>query len=541
MYHVMIIDDNHLSVEGIYHNIDWKSMDASVTQKVYDGKTAVEILEQEPIDLIISDIEMSQLNGLEMAEKALRINANIKIILISAFDKFEYAKQAIRLGAFDYVEKPLDYRYLSSIICKALDALRQERRNLAILNRSKPAMIENFFSELIHSSSDEARYSLNNYPDYLNLKLDYRYFQAAVIRIENADEVKSKFGIEEYHLRLMGLTDQIKEHFMPSFSLVYVLTNFNKLIVILGHDHSNGKYFQSSSADLFSRLSESLRGRLFEISIGIGTVIKYLWNMPLSYKNASKALEYSFFFPQKNIFDIRDTMRKEVPSELFTNRHEEQLIQLICKKQPSAIHDWIQELSAELLEHYGSKQLIFIQIYSLLGRLLKFMYEMDIDVKETEHDIIDVYHKMEHAASSAEIFLWLEQICCNICTKLEASVHDHHAHICGATIDYINAHYHDASLCLKDIADHVNVSPAHLSALFKKSQKQNISDLITNVRIEAACQLLGNSNVSLKEISARVGYTNQYYFSSCFKKKMGMTPSVYRGTQSQRKNSAADQ
>lgn len=532
MYRVMIIDDNHLAVDGIQHNINWKSMDACVTQKVYDGQTAVEILEEEIVDLIISDIEMSQLNGLEMAERALRINPNIKIILISAFDKFEYAKQAIRLGAFDYVEKPLDYTYLSAIIKKALNTLQQERRNLAVLNRSKPAMIENFFSELIQSSSDEAKYSLNNYPDYLNLKLDYHYFQAAIVRIENADEVKSKFGIEEYHLRLMSLTDQIKETFKGSFSLVYILTNFNKLIVFLGHDSINDKYFQSISSELFSRLSDSLRGRIFEINIGIGTVIKYLWNMPLSYENASKALEYSFFFPQKNIFDIRDTNRKEVPSELFTNHNEEQLIQLICKKQLNDIHDWLQELSKKLLENYGNKQFLFIQVYSLLGRLLKFMYEMGVNTEETEHEIIDVYHRMEYAASSAEIFQWIEQICLNICKRLEVSVQNHHTHICNATINYINTHYHNDSLCLKDIADYVNVSPAHLSALFKKSQKQNISDVITTVRIDAACQLLINSSSSLKEISARVGYTNQYYFSSCFKKKMGVTPSVYRETHS---------
>lgn len=528
MYQVMIIDDNYLSVEGIRHNINWTSMDACVSQKVYDGQTALEILEKEQVDLIISDIEMAQLNGLEMAEKALRINPSIKIILISAFDKFEYARQAIRLGAFDYVEKPLDYTYLSSIIEKALHTLQQERHNLDILNRSKPAMIENFFSELIHSSSDEARYSLNNYPDYLNLKLDYHYFQAAIIRIENADEVKSKFGIEEYHLRLMSLTDQIKESFCNAFSLVYILTNFNKLIVFLGHDYVNAKIFQSSSSELFSRLSDSLRGRVFEISIGIGTVIKYLWNMPVSYENASKALEYSFFFPQKNIFDIRDTKRKEIPSELFTSQNEEQLIQLICKKQTADIHDWIQKLSANLLENYGSKQLIFIQIYSLLGRLLKFMYEMDINTEETEHEIIDTYHRMEYAVSSSEIFQLLEEVCYNICQKLETSVQNHHAHICSATIEYIRTHYQDASLCLKDIADHVNVSPAHLSALFKKNQKQNISDVIANARIDAACQLLSNSSASLKEISARIGYTNQYYFSSCFKKKIGMTLSIYR-------------
>ena len=99
-------------------------------------------------------------------------------------------------------------------------------------------------------------------------------------------------------------------------------------------------------------------------------------------------------------------------------------------------------------------------------------------------------------------------------------------------MEYILAHYQKVSLCLNDIAEHVNVSPAYLSALFKKTKKENISDIITNIRIDAACQQLCTSTTSLKEISSRVGYANQYYFSSCFKKKMGMSPSAYRETYS---------
>lgn len=86
-------------------------MQKSLT-KAYDGQQALRYLQNNMVDLIISDIEMPQLDGLSLAQNALKINSSIKIILISAFDKFEYAKQAIRLGAFDYIEKPLDYSYL---------------------------------------------------------------------------------------------------------------------------------------------------------------------------------------------------------------------------------------------------------------------------------------------------------------------------------------------------------------------------------------------------------------------------------------------
>lgn len=529
MYRIMIIDDNHLSVDGISHNINWEALNAKVTYKAYNGLFALEELAKDPVDLIISDIEMPQLDGLKLAEKALHFNPNIKTILISAFDKFEYAKQAVRLGAFDYVEKPLDYDYLTQVIKKALNTIEREQKNLQILKRSRPVMIDNFFLELIHSSANEAQLILKNYPDFLNLKLDYRFFQTALIQIENDQFLKTRLGLEEYHVRMLNLADSIRDIFGKKFSLVHIITNFNKLIVILANDYVGKKQFQTISAELFNQLSELYHEQLFNLNIGIGTAIRHLQNLPVSYENAVKALEYSFFFPQKNIFDIRDTMGSQIPPEISPgNNQEEQLIQLICIRNLPAIHAWIQDFSKLLLENYRIKQFIFIRVYLLLGRLLRFSYEMNIDVGKTEQEIIELYSHIDNVSSSKELFEQLYRICCDICKQLDASSKNHHEHICAATIEYIHRHYQEATLCLNDIAEHVNVSPAYLSALFKKTQKENISDIITNIRIDAACQQLGSSTASLKEISCRVGYANQYYFSSCFKKKIGMTPSAYR-------------
>lgn len=528
MYHIMVIDDNHLSVDGICQNINWSSLDANVDYKIYDGVSALEILKNNSVDLIISDIEMPQMSGLSMAEEILRYNPNIKIILISAFDKFEYARQAVRIGAYDYIEKPIDYEYLTKIIENALKTLEHERKNLEILKRSKPAMIENFFTDLIHSSSDDARYHLASYLDYLNLNLNYRFFQAAVIQVDNAAEIKKKYGVEEYHIRLMELSDMLKESLHTQFGMVYILSRLNGLIILYGHNYSNAKYFQLAAAEIFTQTSDSFQNRLLQFNIGIGTIVKSVWDLPLSYENASKALEYCFFFPQKNIFDIRDTRRKEVPQELFSSQHEEQLIQLLCKKDLNEIRRWIHSFSENLLSSYQTKQLIFIRIYSVLGRILKFLYEMDIDALDIERNIASVYSRLDQFATGSEIFQWLYNICADTCQKLDSSVKSYHEHMCSSVIDYIHSHYGENDLCLGDIAAYVNVSPAHLSALFKKNKSENISDVITSIRIEAACQMLVNTKNSLKEISEKVGYTNQYYFSSCFKKKMGLTPSVYR-------------
>ena len=117
---VMIVDDNYLSVEGIIKNINWEQLDARVLHVAYSGESALEALRLAPVDLIISDIEMPNLDGISMSSVALSMNPLVKIILISAYDKFEYAKQAIRLGVCDYIEKPVDYQYLTEKVKNAL-------------------------------------------------------------------------------------------------------------------------------------------------------------------------------------------------------------------------------------------------------------------------------------------------------------------------------------------------------------------------------------------------------------------------------------
>ena len=142
---------------------------------------------------------------------------------------------------------------------------------------------------------------------------------------------------------------------------------------------------------------------------------------------------------------------------------------------------------------------MFIRIYSLLGRILKFLYELNIDTGDLENDIISVYNHFELFHTYEEFFKWMNHLCLQVCEKLDTSLQTYHDQVCELVLCYIRENY-----------------------------GQSISDTITALRIEAACQYLKNSTLSLKEISSRCGYANQYYFSNSFKKKIGMSPSAYR-------------
>ena len=171
MKKVMIVDDNALAAEGIEKNIRWEELDAQVAIIQYNSRSALEAMKEIPVDLIISDIEMPDLDGISMSKLALSINPQVKIILVSAYDKFEYAKRAIRLGVFDYIEKPLDYGYLTEKIKNAFSQLDKTRKNIELVQASRPLMTEKFFSDLLHYPGEDASSHLGHLLEYLDLDL----------------------------------------------------------------------------------------------------------------------------------------------------------------------------------------------------------------------------------------------------------------------------------------------------------------------------------------------------------------------------------
>ncbi|NCB93003.1 MAG: response regulator [Clostridia bacterium] len=527
MKKVMIVDDNYLSVEGITKNIDWNLLDAKVLHVAYNGDSAIEAMKKSPVDLIISDIEMPNLDGISMSSMALSINPLVKIILISAYDKFEYAKRAIRLGVCDYIEKPLDYEYLTRKIQNAFAAIDREQRNMELLEQSRPVMTEKFFIDLLNYSGSNARGHLKHYADYLNLNLEYNCFDVLKIEIENAATVESELGITQYQIELMNAMDLLQEKCLI-FDSVYLVREFSGITCILGQNTKNTNHFIQVIHKTISTFFDIYKDSVLNMNVGIGTIVDDFWKLHISFESASHALKYRFFFPHQSIFDSREVLGQEFSLLSFTESREEELIRLLCQKNTEEIGPWLKDFFQELSQKCQTKNIMFIRIYSLLGRILKFLYELNIDASDLETKIISAYNRFDLFSTYEQFYLWMNDLCVLVCQKLDTSLNSYHDQLCKLVINYIQQNFEDNTLCLNDIAKHANVSSAYLSALYKKNAGQSISDTITACRIEKACYYLTQTNLSLKEISIKCGYANQYYFSNSFKKKMGMSPSSYR-------------
>lgn len=530
MRKLVIVDDNAFLIEGLCRNIDYSQMDVEIRATLTSGAQVLELLSTTDVDLIISDIRMPGMTGLEMAREVIKIKPGIKIILISAYDDFNYAKEAIRIGAFDYVEKPLDYSYLSSVIAKAVHKIDQEEKLLAELNENRLALEQKFFYDLINYNPEEAQYYLLSNADYLKICISYHQYLCAIVKIHAAIDVQKVYGVERYHILVMNLIEDIREGF-AFCEMCHCLTIADKIIIILGCNSTDDEILNHKATDLFTNFCNSHPYSNLAFSVGIGDVVSRIWQIPISHTNAKAALEYRFFFADRNVLNIQDIKNRTAVNDsniLFTDDSEEELIRLLCQKDEEGIKTFVESLSQQLSVSVLDKSGVFAFIYALLAKLMKFFNDTGIMAQKIQDEFASAFSDLSKFQTNTELYHWLLKICLLACESLQESVESHHNKICESVLKYVEQNYMNPDLCLNDISSHVNMSPHHLSAVFKKTKKQNLSDTITLIRIAKAQILLKTTDYPLKEISEKVGYANQYYFSACFKKRTGVNPSAYR-------------
>ena len=523
---VIIIDDNHFAIEGILSQINWPSLNAEITGTFNDGYSAIEYAQSHDIDLVISDIEMPGISGIELCSRLIQIKPDIRMILISAFDKFDYAKKAIRIGVVDYIEKPISYPYLSEKLASVFRSMDQEDRTRTIVEQSKPLIQEKLISDLIGFSGAEAEERLSRYSRYLSLDFNYSSYCVLKIRIENADSIEKDFGVQRYQMDVISIEESARKS-GSVFDWFYCYHTYDAVYCIIGQNTNSTEHFLTvihKFADIIITNSDATA----ELNIGIGTIVPRISMLHESAENAEGALKYRFCFPHDTIYDAYDTEKHSFSFFPENGRDTSELFQLIASKNTAQIRVWLRDYFDALAKECTVKNILFSRIHILIGDIIHFCYEVNIDISDMEEDITKLYRRFDRIHDYNELFEWMCGFCLKVGRCLDTSTESYHEHICSQASQFISENYSDNSLSLSDIARHVGISSAYLSALYKKVYGKNIFDTITSLRLEKACQLLQQSTLPLKEISIRCGYSNQYYFSNSFKKKYGQSPSLYR-------------
>ncbi len=532
MLKVILADDEEIIREGICQCVDWEKLGYVVAGQAEDGEQALELVESIQPDVIITDIKMPFVNGLEFIERINEMNRNAFVIIVSGHDEFHYAQKALKLGVYEYILKPVDPEYLTELLIGIREeyAKRLKEKNEVLilkekLQKSVPLVKEKYLKDIIHGNLDssatgEAASIMNDFIgccySVIIAQLDDYYF-----KVQNLSN-EARMQMEKQLYEILEEVEETQAGVILLDSSIY-----EYIICLSGNNEEDLKQKQLEiCSDVRSKVNSNISGT---ITMAIGGIHDNLNALASSYREAADALLHKFLVGNnKDMYYENKEMISEKELKEFENI-DGGLVSAIKTADKGKIKEMLDTMVKQVYSH-GNRSHIYMEmiIGSIYIQAMKVIKESGGAVEEVLSNHIDSYKRvLSHQTvegMAKELLSLLNDIVDYIQTKKSGKF--------DAVIDRakecIARSFTDNSFSLEDVARHVNVSSCYFSVIFKQTMGETFIDYITRLRIEKAKELLRLSRYKTYEISFMVGYNNSTYFSTTFKKLTGFSPTEYR-------------
>lgn len=524
MWKVIIVEDNDLVRETLCKSKIWDEINVKITGSFKNGQSACEFIKTEEVDLVLTDILMPLMTGIDLAQYIFHEELQMKVIFLSSYNEFEYARNAIRFGVSEYIVKPIEEEVLKKSVQAVLQELQEERWIKKQLESSRPVIRNQFFDSLLCGKV----YKDNFEEDckYLDIELKEGNYRSLLLEMDSCKDEK----IEKREVMLYTLENLTKQELTKMNGRGIVFVYQNRQVVIFLQDEIKICLVYEILEEIRRQFSEKFRAT---VSVGIGPV-KDIFNIGISYKKAEEALRQRFIEGGDKIFDIAylDSRRNNNIEEVqeFNAFSEQKFCETIKYCSEDEVSLMLDRIEIELKRRESTYQSSVFWVSYLNSYLFNLWYDLVKDEKAA----VNKYYQNVYALYDQKTFKDTFEVFKNQVLRLFEEQHKirkkRQNRIINQVIEYIELHYQDMDLNLNRLAEEVFLSSSYLSALFKKGTGQTISDYISNIRISHAKEMLIKTDYKISEISEYVGYINQFYFSSCFKKSVGVSPQEFRNS-----------
>lgn len=525
-YKVLIVDDEPMVRKGIAKVINWDSLGCEVIGEAGNGLEGMDMIKNHKPNIIIADISMPKLNGLDMIRETLDIVKHSKIIILTGYRDFDYIQEAMRMGAFDYLLKPSKLDILVKTIKRALLELKYtyklKETKAKLINsfeKAKPILKEKLLKDIIIrvvNLDDTVIDELNTYDVYIK-----EYY---LILIETG---KSK-DIYSRQIHKFGLYNTFEEIFKEDLQYESVDVGNNRVIFIVS---SNGKSDFKNKVLLNLEEMMEIMTNCFDISLtaSISTFGNTIEDLPRKAAECFNSIGYSYYLGEGAIILAEDFELPEYSDISELEVYSNQLLKYIKLGDKSNIEAIIEEIFNTLR---NNKTYHCVDVDSFLIRVIYDIYNYVLINKQLDQgryglDAVVLHEKVQEACNIKDLIDIIKDFSRAVANDINNLRKESFNNIIQNAVKYIKDNYTRA-ITLHDISSHVNVSTYYLSRMFKKETGKNFSEYINIFRIGKAKEHLKDPDLKLYEIADMVGISDSHYFSRLFKKNVGITPTQYR-------------
>ncbi len=518
-YKVFFVEDEDVTREGIRDTVDWRGNGFEFCGEASDGETALPMLQALHPDVLITDIKMPFVDGLQLSRFVRERMPWVKIVILSGHDEFAYAQRAIELGVAEYLLKPITVRTVHQVLQKIGTQLDEERRAQGQLRQlqeqmedSVAVLRERLLLRLLVGAISAADAIEKSVP--LKLDLVARCYTVAVLKLDPGDP-SDALDFAEHH-KVQQLVAELVEHDPDAF---LIQKDWDELVLVM---KGNAPDLLDEARDVFLQSVERRLGAAgYRLIVGIGPNKSRLAELCESFVEALIALQKrAAGLPQRAI---------SVPT------HE------LLRLDQEAIETFLRSGDADQVEAFFDKHLRPHSEAALRSPLLKNYICVGLIAAAARviqewggnaTDVVPELDALEETLTTMTSVADLRRTALRILNRVlvfrEAQSHHPHVRLIQQAKTHIDQHFADPDLSLNAIAAQVGLSSSHFSVVFGQVMKQTFRDYLTEVRIQRAKELLRTTTLTINDIAYRVGYSAPHYFSHVFRKVTGATPTEFR-------------
>jgi len=535
MLKVFLVEDEYVAREGIKNNIDWAEEGFDFCGDAADGELAYPIIQSKKPDIIITDIKMPFMNGLELSRLVKKELPETKIIILSGYEEFSYAQEAIKIGVTEYLLKPVN----SSELLKTAKRIRDQ----ILLERIEKQNIEQFKKEMEEHIEDKKCKLFNNI-------IEGSLSIAKIL--EKGKELDLDLSAQHYKIMLLKYyTDgNIDASSLESEDIIKKLNNISAFFDnIIQFDRAIEGITLLIKGDTIEQLDELCKEYISKVETvsachpslryfgGIGKPVSRLTNLSESYESAARAISYRFILNKNAIISYNELSsyisfeynRFLLNCDEFDNIQFKKIESLLKNGRSEEISFFIDEFY-EYIVKIRSKSLLLTQyiIMNIYFTVLSFLKEIGESEMFPKDLLIDTVKLNEMVYDIRKVKDYIRQLITVAIDRRDIISTKRYQSVIQRAKEYINNHYSDENLSLNEVASFVNISPSHFSAVFSRETGSSFIKYLTDLRLNKAKELLKCSDMSCSEISIAVGYKDPHYFSYLFKKAQNCSPKQYR-------------
>ena len=514
MIKIMIVEDMPVYRDYLRNFIDWKSYGFEVCAEAKDGREALELYEEYQPDIVLTDIVMPYMDGLELSEKLLKDNPELSIILITGNSEFEYARKAVKLGVCDYIVKPFEKEELIVALLKLQDNISRVLELRTEQDELKRERREQLLRQYIYT-----RYAKDSVTLEQNRIFSYSCYLIITIR---ADLYENKVEPEEI-LKWKQVLSSMLGNMLQIHGTQEIFQDFEgNIVTILNFkDKASMEDYGGFEFEDICKLAKEHIG--FDISVGISDYCYGIGTLREAYLQTIQALSGSYAEHHTRIFDYKK-MGQILRSEFYSWDLVDDINKCLEILDYDRIVKYIlQEL--DRIREYENAEYADMIYMSLLSVLFSYLVKLGRNIDDIFGRYFHPYSIINNEAS----YVRKREFICECYRKAIDYQLKHQdtkaSQIAKQAKGYIEANYRNPELSIADISKQLLVNQTYLRKMFKDEYRMTISDYITKYRMEIAKERIKKENCKLSYISYEVGFNDTSYFSKCFKKYYGYLPS----------------